>query len=221
MNIARGGWPWIAGALGIPGVAAAVVWSLDGGAVLVPVLLVVAAVGAAKMMFFFRDPERHPPADPRLVVSGADGVVRTVESFPDHPLLAGPAVRVSVFLSPLDVHVNRCPIGGVVRSVDYTPGRRLFTLDDRASEANEHSTIVIEDGARRCMVRQIVGPVVRRVVCWLREEEAVERGGRLGLMKFGSRLDVYLPAAAVEVRVRKGDRVRAGETPLARWREEG
>jgi phosphatidylserine decarboxylase len=221
VNIARGGWPWVAGALGIPGAAAVAAWSLNGGGGLVILLSAAAVVGAAWMLFFFRDPERHPPADPRLVVSGADGVVRTVESFPEHPLLAGPAVRVSVFLSPLNVHVNRSPIVGVVRSVEYAAGRHLFTFDDRASEVNEHSTIVIGDGARRCVVRQIVGPVVRRVVCWLREGEPVERGGRLGLMKFGSRLDIYLPEGAVDILVRKGDRVRAGETPLARWREEG
>jgi phosphatidylserine decarboxylase len=125
---------------------------------------------------------------------------------------------VSVFLSPLDVHINRSPASGQVRHLGYTPGRRLLTLDNRASEVNEHSTIFIEGPLGPCLVRQIVGPVVRRVVYWLEPGQEVERGGRIGLMKFGSRLDMYFPAEGTEVTVRKGDRVHAGVSVVARRR---
>ncbi|MBP7275651.1 MAG: phosphatidylserine decarboxylase [Kiritimatiellae bacterium] len=219
MRIVRDGWSWILGtALSLGGVASvfsAMGWQLPG-----IVLGVCAVVLTGFMVYFFRDPERMTSAGSEDILSGADGWVRSVEALPNHPALGGDAVRISIFLTPFNVHVNRCPIGGVVEHAEYRPGRKLLTLDPRASEVNEHSLIRIADGPRRCAVRQIVGPVVRRVVYWLKMGETVTAGQRLGLMKFGSRLDVYLPDGTVEVLVRRHDRVRAGRSVIARWRKE-
>lgn len=218
MKIAREGWIWIIGSAALCGVPAFLFlrlgWGLPAFA-----LAMAAVIFTAFMIFFFRDPERVAAGSVDDILSGADGWVRSVERIPGHPALGCDAVRISVFLTPFDVHINRCPIGGVVEHAEYRPGRKLLTLDPRASEVNEHSLVRITDGPRRCAVRQIVGPVVRRVVYWLKVGETVPRGGRLGLMKFGSRLDVYLPDADVEVLVRRNDPVRAGLSIIARWRE--
>ncbi len=182
-------------------------------------LQIAAAVTAALVLFlvyFFRDPDRPSLADPGVVVSGADGWVRCIEEMPETKFLKTDCVRVSTFLTPFDVHVNRAPIAGSVTALDYTPGKHLLTIQQAASEYNEHSSIVIEGRRTRCLVRQIVGPIVRRVVYWLKEGQPLEAGERIGMMKFGSRLDVYLPAADVEVLVKKGDRVFAGVTAIAR-----
>ena len=219
MKIVREGWIWILGAavsLGVPAALLFVMgWRIPG-----LILGLCAGVFTGFMVFFFRDPERIPEAGSDVILSGADGWVRSVEALPAHPALGGDAVRISVFLTPFDVHVNRCPMGGVVEHAEYRPGRKLLTLDPRASEVNEHSLIRISDGTRHCAVRQIVGPVVRRVVYWLKVGESVAAGQRLGLMKFGSRLDMYLPAAKVDVIVRRNDPVRAGRSVIARWRKE-
>jgi phosphatidylserine decarboxylase len=150
-----------------------------------------------------------------LLVAGADGLVRAVEDIREEKYLKADCVRISIFLSPFDVHVNRSPLSGVVRDLAYTPGRHLLTLRNAASEFNEHSSILIEGDRTRCLVRQIVGPVVRRVVYWLRLEQRIGRAERIGMMKFGSRLDMYVPRADVRVLVKKGDRVYAGVTPVA------
>lgn len=176
-------------------------------------------IGCAFMMYFFRDPERTPACGPDEFVSGAEGVVRSVERVEESRFLKCPAVRISVFLNPFDVHVNRVPMSGVVREAGYTPGRHLFTMDPKSSEYNEHSSILIEGEATRCLARQIVGPVVRRVVYWLEPGQTVVQGERLGMMKFGSRMDVYFPEADVEAVVKRGDRVVAGETVIARLKK--
>ncbi len=176
-------------------------------------------VGCLFMLYFFRDPERTPGDAPDEFVAAADGVVRSVEYLEETRFLKCPAVRISVFLSPFNVHVNRVPLAGVVLEAGYTPGRHLFTIDARSSEYNEHSSILIAGARTRCLARQIVGPVVRRVVYWLEPGQRVEKGARLGMMKFGSRMDVYFPAAEVAAMVRRGDQVRAGVTPIARLKQ--
>lgn len=177
---------------------------------------VLAAVAIAFLVYFFRDPDRPVIADSGVVVSGADGWVRCVEHLPETRFLKAECVRISTFLTPFDVHVNRSPIAGDVKALDYTPGKHLLTIQQAASEYNEHSLILIEGRRTRCLVKQIVGPIVRRVVYWLRIGQTIGAGERIGLMKFGSRLDVYLPVEDVEVLVRKGDRVMAGMTAIAR-----
>lgn len=198
------------------------IWLLRAGSTVPGGLL--AAVGVlyiAFMLYFFRDPDRTPPADESAVVAGADGWVRSVEEIEETRYLNRPTVRISIYLTPWDVHVNRAPVGGTVTKLDYTPGRHLLTRNPASSEVNEHSSILIEGGPTPCLVRQIVGPLVRRVVAWLDEGQGLARGERIGMMKFGSRLDVYFPREQVEVLCKRGDRVFAGETVVARIREAG
>ena len=168
------------------------------------------------MLYFFRDPDRVPPAGDDLLLAGADGLVRAVEPIEEPRYLKASALRVSIFLSPMDVHVNRSPMAGTVSQLDYTPGRHLLTIQTAASEQTEHSSILIVNERTKCLVNQIVGPIVRRVVYWLVLGQPVGRGERIGMMKFGSRLDTYFVAADVEILVKAGDKVVAGTTPIAR-----
>ncbi len=201
----------------------AALWAADRSVPAALGLLAPGIVGAGFLLAFFRDPPRERPeaeAGERCILSGADGWVRSVERYVDEGALNGPVVRISTFLSPFDVHVNRAPVSGTIAALSYTPGRHFLTLRESASEENEHSTIRFDCGGRPCVVRQIVGPVVRRVVYWLQENQPIQAGDRIGMMKFGSRLDILLPDDAVEVRVGKGDRVHAGNTVVAHWKEE-
>lgn len=220
LAIVKDGWSLI---LGLPVGAILVAAGLNalGWRVSALAVLALGAVGGLFMLYFFRDPERLPPPGEDLFVAGADGLVRAVETIPMQKHLGVDCVRISVFLSPFNVHVNRSPMAGQVSHLSYSPGRHVLTLDNRASEVNEHSTIVIEGEHTRCMVRQIVGPVVRRVVYWLQPGQSLARADRIGMMKFGSRLDMYFPVADVDVLVHKGDVVRAGLTPVARLRKGG
>ena len=214
MHIARGGWPWILGPL-VAGGGLGILAGQAGFAAAATALYGLGAILFAFMLYFFRDPDRVTPDGEARIVAGADGVVRAVEEMPEHTYLKADTVRISVFLSPLNVHVNRAPIAGRVTALAYTPGRHLLTIDNASSEYNEHSSILIEGPETRCLVKQIVGPVVRRVVYWLQEGQDLRKGERIGMMKFGSRLDMYFPAADVEVRVRKGERVQGGVTVVA------
>lgn len=173
------------------------------------------AVLVGFILFFFRDPEREIAGGIDQFVSGADGVVRAVEELDESNFLNTRTVRISVFLSVFNVHINRTPMAGEVKDLRHTPGKRLFAFLDAASEYNEHNSILVEGEKTRCLVRQIVGPVAPRVVCWKRPGERVERGQRIGIMKFGSRLDVSFPCEDVEIKVKKGDRVVAGKTVIA------
>jgi phosphatidylserine decarboxylase len=175
----------------------------------------VAALGlllAGFMAFFFRDPERTPPTETGAILAPADGRVTEVRDGVRDPFV-GPARQLSIFLSPLDVHVNRSPIAGEVVSVEHRPGRFLPAYRSEASEANERTTLAIQGVRMRLVVRQIAGILARRVVCRVRAGDRLQPGERFGIIKFGSRLDVVVPAD-VRVRVRPGDRVRAGETIL-------
>ena len=171
---------------------------------------------AAFMLYFFRNPKRVAPAEQNIVVAGADGKVRSVEAISGVQGFDGPATRVSIYLNPFDVHVNRAPIGGTVSELGYTPGRHLLTIRNEASDHNEHSTIFIQNDQTVCLVKQIVGPLVRRVVYWLKQDQSLSQSEPIGMMKFGSRLDTYLPEGRVEVLVSPGQKVRAGETIIAR-----
>lgn len=168
--------------------------------------------------YFFRDPVRHVPLGEGLVVSPADGVVSLIGSaVPPAGLGLGPQplTRVSVFMSVFNCHVNRAPVGGRVAAVAYRKGKFLNASLDKASEDNERNALAIEtaDGTRLAVV-QIAGLVARRILCWSREGDALEAGERFGLIRFGSRLDVYLPPG-VEPLVAIGQTTVAGETVLA------
>jgi phosphatidylserine decarboxylase len=175
-------------------------------------------LGTACLLFFFRDPERTPPPDTTAILSGADGRVTSVTRLVENRYLNVQCVRISVFLSIFDVHVNRSPLSGYAKFIGYFPGKKIFAFREIASEFNEHNKILIEGPQTRCLIAQIAGPVARRVVYWLDRETPVpvKAGDRIGMMKFGSRLDIYLPADNVDVLAKRGDRVRAGETVIAR-----
>jgi phosphatidylserine decarboxylase len=165
--------------------------------------------------FFFRDPERVSPDEAHVVVSPADGVVKFVG--PAEPGVAPPGEwqQVSIFLSPMDVHVNRIPASGTVTRVNYTPGKFLPAYRHEAAAVNERSEVWIDRGNGSTVVaRQVVGILARRVVCRARVGDQVRAGQRFGIMKFGSRMDVFLPANAT-IRVAVGQMVRGGETIIA------
>ena len=172
-----------------------------------------AALGAF-FTYFFRDPERVVPTAPGLVVSPADG--RVVIAGPTDGRWSPPGdwQQITIFLSPMDVHMNRTPVEGRVTRVDYRPGKFLPAYKEEASE-NELNEIWIDHGGEPVVVRQIVGVLARRVVCRVQEGQQLERGERIGLMKFGSRMDVFLPRRA-QLLVSVGQTVIGGETVLAR-----
>jgi phosphatidylserine decarboxylase len=169
---------------------------------------------AAGFAFFFRDPDRDAPTDPEAVISPADGRV-IVAGAAESSAPEGCWRQISIFLSLLDVHINRAPVTGRTLSVEYRPGRFLPAYDAHAAAENDRNEIWIDAGGEAVVCRQIAGVLARRVVCRLAPGDPVEAGQRLGLMKFGSRFDVFLPERAV-VLVGVGDRVCAGETVIAR-----
>ena len=179
-------------------------WSWVGG-----ILLFLAAF----VLYFFRDPERVPPSDPGAVVSPADGRVMEIV---DEPLGTRPGQRVSIFLSIWDVHVNRAPLAGQIRKIEYRPGRFYAAMRSRASRENEQNVIHLATARGEIVFRQIAGWIARRVLCWKSEGDAVALGERVGMIRFGSRVDVWLPAEA-EIVVQPGQHVAGGSTILARW----
>lgn len=171
---------------------------------------------AAFMAFFFRDPERQPPSDPNVVVAPADGRVtrvRPVEESSDDVS----ATVVSIFLSPLDVHINRAPIAGEITNVSYTRGKFLMATNENASLVNEQNALTIKGERITIVCKQIAGILARRIVCWKRAGERVALGERFGLIKFSSRTDVLLPAS-VDVVVAEGARVQGGTSIIGRIR---
>jgi len=187
-------------------VAGALVWATHGWAwALIPVLL------AAFFLWFFRDPERAIPGEAGLIVSPGDGLVTETISI-DTP--GGPRQRISIFLSVFDVHVNRSPIAGVLTSVRYQKGLYLNAMNPASADRNEQNVVTVRGAGYEVTFKQIAGLLARRIVFNYREGDRVERGQRVGLIKFGSRVDVILPSEA-ELRVKVGQRVRGGASVLA------
>lgn len=168
------------------------------------------------LLYFFRDPARRPPVETGSIVSPADGRVVTVVEVDEPFFLGDRAIQVSIFMSPLDVHVNRTPVSGKVAYKKYYPGKFLPAFRDKASLDNEQMHLGIETAKGRVLMKQIAGTLARRIVCYPELGETVEAGQRMGLIKLGSRLDLFLPPDA-EVKVRVGERVRAGQTVLGSW----
>ena len=198
---------------------------LGGGALLLPDpwrwSAALPFLGAGLVAWFFRDPERRIPTDVGILVSPADGTVADIESVDEPAFLGGKALRVGIFLSPLNVHVNRSPARGTVRHRDYRSGKFLAAYDRRAVAENESRALGIEcDGPPgkpplRILVRQVVGVAARRIVCPVEPGARLERGERFGMIKFGSRTELWVPAeAGFRCRVAVGDRVRGGSTVI-------
>ncbi len=166
------------------------------------------------IFMFFRDPDRVIPADPGAVVSPADGKVVFAGAEENNPFMEGPCMKVSVFMSVLNVHINRIPYEGVVKKVDYYPGKFFNAAFDKASKFNEKNVVFLETetGGEICFV-QIAGLIARRIICYVQPGDQVKRGQRMGLICFGSRVDVYLPAHA-RLSVSTGDRVQGGNSVL-------
>jgi phosphatidylserine decarboxylase len=168
-------------------------------------------VVALFMAYFFRDPKRIPPSDPDVVVSPADGRVTRIESPREK---SGPTL-ISIFLSPLDVHINRSPIPGKIVDVVYSPGKFLMATNEKASLINEQNALTIQGEKITVVCKQIAGILARRIVCWKATGDRLNLGERFGMIKFSSRTDVLLPAN-VKVTVAEGDRVRGGTTVIGR-----
>jgi len=167
--------------------------------------------------YFFRDPPRVTPVSDRLVVSPADGRVSLVANVVPPPALAlgdKPLPRVSIFMSVFDCHVNRAPVSGRIERIVYTPGKFLNADLDKASEDNERNALVIAGAAGRIGVVQIAGLIARRIVCWVKDGQEIGAGERIGMIRFGSRVDVYLPAGTAPL-VSEGQTSLAGETIIA------
>ena len=203
--IDRAGWPFILGAVVLAvalGLWLGAVWAAPG------------VILAAFFAFFFRDPHRDVPTDPRLVVSPADGRVMIVGAPPGGGAPPGQWQQISIFLSPMDVHINRAPIAGRVTRVEYHPGRFLPAYRVDAGEHNEWTEVWFDQNGTIVVCRQIVGILARRIVTRLTAGQSVGVGERFGIMKFGSRIDLFLPLSAT-IAVKVGDRVVGGQTTLA------
>jgi phosphatidylserine decarboxylase len=200
--VAREGWPFIVG----PALAAVGLTLLGHRRLALPFW-----AASAASVGFFRDPERAVPAVAHGVLSPADGRVTSVEDAVDP--FVGPSRRVSIFLSPLDVHVNRSPIAGLVTDTIYTPGRFVAAYDPSAGEVNERCAVRIQGDSARVTVVQVAGVVARRIVCRVGAGDKLEAGQRFGMIRFGSRTDCYMPKGT-DVRVTVGDRVTGGVTVI-------
>ncbi len=202
LPVAREGWPFIV----LPGAVAVALTLIGRRALAVPF-----AAASLASLGFFRDPQRAIPAVTNGVLSPADGTVTAVDESVDP--FVGPALRVSIFLSPLDVHVNRAPIAGLVVDTAYTRGRFVAAYSPQAAEVNERCTIRIQGDQARVTVVQIAGVVARRIVCRVAAGQKLEAGERIGLIRFGSRTDCYMPRGTA-AHVEPGDRVVGGVTVL-------
>jgi len=205
MRIDPAGWPFVIG-----GLVVAIVAAFFAGTVYGLILLGLTTF----FLFFFRDPERHISAPPDAVLSPADGRVMlagpsTAQSFP-------PAQwqQISIFLSPMDVHINRMPVGGTIMKVQYHPGRFMPAFKAAAGDLNEYTEVTVDHHGETIVFRQIVGILARRIVCRVKEGDQVKAGERMGVMKFGSRMDIFLPLTA-SIHTKVNDKVVGGRTVVA------
>ncbi len=196
--VAAEGWPFI-----VPlAIATVLLFALGGKDAGVAALVLTLFV-----LFFFRDPERTVPQGKDIVVSPADGRVIVIKDIYEPDYLKQDVKQVSIFLSVFNVHVNRAPCGGDVELVKYNPGRFHVASVDKASLENEQTAMVIANGKRKVLVKQIAGLIARRIVCYAKPGDAVKAGERYGLIRFGSRVDLFLPKET-ELRVKVGDRIK-------------
>jgi len=205
--VAREGVPFV-----LSGVFVSVIFALLGWSV----PSVIAVLLTLFCLYFFRDPERTFSTEHGAVVSPADGSVLSVRRGVEHQYYQGDCVRISIFMSLWDVHVNRFPVTGTVRSLHYRPGAFLAANLEKASTGNEQNAVVLEtDDGRKLVVVQVAGLIARRIVCWASVGDRALQASRMGMIRFGSRVDLYVPRD-FEPAVSSGSRVRAGETLLGR-----
>ena len=177
-------------------------------------LAFVLTILALWVAYFFRDPERSGERGERVVIAPADGKVVLIQEVDEPAFIGGRAKRISIFMNVFNVHVNRYPVTGTVRYVKYNPGKFLNAAVEKSSLENEQMSVGIESGGARILVRQIAGLIARRIVTYSKEGEHVEQGQRMGLIRFGSRVDIFLPMTA-NVRAKIGDMTIAGTTVIA------
>jgi phosphatidylserine decarboxylase len=212
MNFAREGYPFMGGAAVLAlGALALAIGRRSFALWLLAMALVVIALWVA---YFFRDPERTGERGDRLVIAPADGLVLPLEEVDEPAFLHGRALRISIFMNVFDVHVNRYPSSGTVKYLHYNPGKFLNAANDKASLQNEQMSVGIEAGKSKILVRQIAGLIARRIVTYSREGDAATQGARFGLIRFGSRVDIFVPLGTT-IRVKPGERTRSGATVIA------
>ena len=167
-------------------------------------------------IFFFRDPHRPVIVEPDLLLAPADGRILSINTVENHPYVEGRAVKISIFLSIFDVHINRIPTSGTIDYVKYNPGKFFPAFKDKASEQNEQTEIgLTSDVSHKLVVKQIAGFIARRIVCRLREGDTVSAGNRFGMIRFGSRTELFVPADS-DLRIQVGDHVKGGLTVIGR-----
>lgn len=182
------------------------------------VMLFVAAFLTVFSLNFFRDPDRTPASNSDdVIISPADGKVVLIKDVEETEFIKGRARMISIFMSPLDVHVNRIPASGTVEYLKYIKGKFLVASDEKAVNENERECIGLAVKNKKLLFNQVTGFVARRIVCELKLGDTVRAGERFGMIKFGSRVDIYLPEGSASILVTEGDVVRSGETILAQW----
>jgi phosphatidylserine decarboxylase len=211
MSFAREGLPFIVGFIVVT--VAAYTLALTRSSVVLWILAAVLTLLSVWVAYFFRDPERDGPRGPELVIAPADGRIVTISEVDEPAFLHGRALRVSIFLNVLNVHVNRYPASGTVRYMHYNKGRFLHAASEKASLDNEQMSVGIQVGDKRVLVRQIAGFIARRIVNYAREGESVEQAERMGLIRFGSRVDLFVPLGT-DLRVKAGELTTAGVTVI-------
>ena len=224
-RLAPEGWPFILIGLVATGILAGLVWTV--GSSLPPALRTgflwgswILALLTVFTVFFFRNPTPNIPIGDDLVVAPGEGRVIQITQVEEPAFLNGPATRISIFLTVFNVHVQRAPISGEVGYRHYNPGKYLAAWNPKASEENEQASTGIRSGTHKVLVRQIAGVIARRVVTDHSEGQMVSRGDRIGIIRFGSRVDLFIPPGW-EVTCSEGDKVRVGESVLARIPSEG
>ena len=223
MTIAREGYPFAAAGLFLAGACWLGVWmGLGNGAATLALQVAAWAFSALAVfvLWFFRNPEPTVPSDEDLVVAPGQGKVILIEEVDEGTFIEGPATKISIFLSVFDVHVQRAPVSGTIEHKVYRPGAYAVAWADKASEDNEQSSLGISAQHGRVLVRQIAGLIARRIITDPAEGDSVTRGRRFGLIRFGSRVDLFLPPHW-EILCRVGDRLTVGSSAMARQQAKG
>ncbi|CAG37500.1 phosphatidylserine decarboxylase family protein [Desulfotalea psychrophila] len=199
---------------GVPFIGFAAFLTLVSAASECEILTFIFLLATAFTLYFFRDPERFVPDDPSALISPADGKIIVIEKTDKQDFIEGEALKISIFMNVFNVHVNRAPIAGKVDKIIYTPGKFYSADSSQGAEYNENCGIVLTtNSGKKIAFVQVAGLIARRIVCWLEPNDTIQSGRRVGLIRFGSRVDLYLPTdTALSVSV--GDKVRAGETIL-------